>query len=147
MFHSHPITQVFTDNTTAAGIANNTIKQHRQWKNEYAIFLDSWPKNLKKSSLHGNQDNKILQTILWSTILKIIINVYVLYIYIQIKCQGQYRSSYLRRPWKGVLIQWIPRWKNSARLPLLPEWRGPYQDTPFNITLWYTVKRIPTFLE
>ena len=33
-------------------------------RNEYTIFLDSWPKQLKKVLLHGNQGKKILQTFL-----------------------------------------------------------------------------------
>ena len=43
LVHLQTITQLFTDNKTVPGISKDTIKQH----NEYAVFLDSWSKNVK----------------------------------------------------------------------------------------------------
>ena len=85
MGHPHPITQVCTDNITATGITKNTTKQQQSRATNMRYFGIRDEKTFKNLSFHGNQDNKILQTILRSIILKKIINVYALSIYRNIK--------------------------------------------------------------
>ena len=113
--NSHPITQVCTDNITTTGVANYKMKQQPSRAMNMWYFLIRNQKPLKTFSFHGNQYKKILQSILRSITLQNIINVYILSNYRHKKRHRRSRSSYLSRPCKGVLIQKIPIWKNSAR--------------------------------
>ena len=130
MGHPYTITQVCMCNTKSCVVSNDKIKQQRSRIINMRYFWIRDQNILKTLSLHEKQDKKILQTILRSIIIQSVINLYVLYTYTQIKCHGQSRSYYLSRTWKGMLIQRIPRWNNSARLYPFPEYHDSVEIDP-----------------
>ena len=115
MVHPQTITQVWTDNTTSAGISKYKIKKQQPRAINMRYFWICNQKTWKTFSLHGTQDKEILPTILQSIILQSIVNVYVLYIYRQIKHHTQSRLSYSIWTCKDVSIKKIPIWNNYAR--------------------------------
>ena len=138
---------------------NYTLKQYNQvtaiTRNEYVIFLDSWSKkSFKIFPLHGNETKKILPYILQIIILQNIIRGYILSIYRQIKRHSQYRLYYLRCPFKSLLIQKIPIWKNSATHSPLLECKDAGDpghrlntDIPWDYTKWCMRKSISWYLK
>ena len=69
MIHTHTIPQLCTDNTTASGIENGTIKKQQSRAINIHYFGICDQQILKKNSLHENQDSKILQDILQNIIM------------------------------------------------------------------------------
>ena len=69
MVHPQTITQVCMENTTAAGIENDTIKQPQSSAKNIHYFWISDQKNLKNFLNAWKSGQKILQTILQNIIL------------------------------------------------------------------------------
>ena len=119
--HTQPIIQVRTDNTTAAGTANNTIKKQQSRATNMQYFWIHGQKTLKDFLIAWKSGQGNLANYLTKYHSANIINLYVPYIYIQLKLQDQPLSPYLRLFCKSVLIQRIPRWDNYTRHLPFPE--------------------------